>query len=67
MPKYRVETIEHRVYYTAYSVEVENADEARDLVAGGEGEELKDRYERTDERDILEVKKEESSEGLQQA
>jgi hypothetical protein len=59
MPKFRLEALEHRVYHVTYEVEAANADEAKKLIDSGNGDETRDRYERTDNREFTSVKKEE--------
>ena len=56
MPKYRVEAVEHRVYYVTYEVEAAGAEEAKKLIDSGDGDELQDRYERTDQREFTDVR-----------
>ena len=58
MPKFRLKALEHRVYYVTYEVEAANADEAKKLIDSGNGDETRDRYERTDDREFTDVREE---------
>jgi hypothetical protein len=58
MPKFRLEALEHRVYYVTYEAEAADAEEAKKLIDSGGGDELKDRYERTDQREFTDVREE---------
>lgn len=53
---FTVETVEHRVYRTTYVVEAKDSEEAKNLVAEGEGQEQRDELDHTDTREITNVK-----------
>jgi hypothetical protein len=50
MRKFRVKFQEVRTYFTTYEVEAENAEDAVEAIGRGEGDELDDEFESTDER-----------------